>query len=66
MKAARRYQVLPDQAACHQPGCPWHFDGDTTEMVAEAHAAASGHEVRITTSARVIFNGRQPAKAGAR
>jgi hypothetical protein len=53
---SRRYQLLPDQATCHQPGCSWHYDGKLAEMLAEAHAYVTGHQARVTVSARLIFS----------
>jgi hypothetical protein len=55
MNRPRRYQILPDQAACHQPGCAFHREGETAEFFGEQHAATTGHEVRVKTSAVVIF-----------
>lgn len=64
---SRRYQVLQDQATCHQPGCSWHFEGDIAEMLAEAHAYMTGHQAWVTVTARLIFsNLRTSASKGGR
>jgi hypothetical protein len=64
-KVARRYHVLPDRGVCMHSGCAWHRDGDTAELLGHAHAENTGHEVRVSTSAVVIFGSpRQHARAG--
>jgi hypothetical protein len=67
MKLTRRYQTLPDRAVCLSPRCPWHREGPDAEATGAAHALYNaGHEVRVCSSAVVIFNGRGPSLADAR
>jgi len=54
----RRYQVLPDRAACHHPGCTFRRDGPSAEQLAEHHSAGTGHEVVVTSGATVTFTSR--------
>ena len=55
MNANRRYNVLPDHAVCHHPGCSWRCMGEPAETLGEAHAINTGHEVRVKTAAVVTF-----------
>lgn len=64
MKLTRRYQLIADRAVCMSYGCPWHRDGGDAEATGAAHAQATGHEVRVTASAVVIFNGTPPGRTG--
>lgn len=60
MKTSRRYQCLPDRAACFHPGCAFHREGDTAEALGEAHNDKTGHEVRVQSAAVVIFTKPHP------
>lgn len=55
MRLTRTYNMQPDRANCYQPGCTFHREGPTAEPLGEAHASATGHEVRVTTGATLVF-----------
>jgi hypothetical protein len=61
-KPNRRYQVLPDQGYCLEPGCSWRVDGPAAEAAAEAHNEKTFHEAQVLTGAKVIFTRRAASR----
>lgn len=55
MRIVRNYGLLPDVAACLEPGCPWHESGDNVEKLAETHADTRVHRVQILNTAKVLL-----------
>lgn len=51
----RRYQDVPQRAACHKPGCSWRRDGDDAEDFARVHFNETGHVVVVVPPYSVLI-----------
>lgn len=64
MKLSRRYHPIAARAVCKDPGCPLDETGAGLPALAAGHFRDTGHQVEVTTAAKVIF-GPQPEPAAA-